>query len=268
MGGPDADISPSDSPSYNTWPHLERLRQSQSQSPLFPACQPDRAPPALRIVADVFDHLKACLIQQSSILFRIEASVIERLALELPQNRTMLRSAGEHQRSPGPDMLGEHRKHPLLILRGQMKEAMPRYDAVKSPPKIERAHVCHDPILIRKSLAAKFDQRRRGIDAGHVPALADPIAGDRQPRAATKIEDRPARRNQREEAIQPRLLEKTPGAPQPIPGGSMPLVKADNPVRVGVHRGTLPEICPAPHPDRPHCRLLFHPRQPAILNLP
>lgn len=228
--------------------------------------QPDRG----MILHYERDLLKTVLRQQRAILLRIQAPVIERLALEIPQHPATLGTAGEHQGRSWSCMPPKHRKHRRLILGSEVEKAMPRKNAVKPPPQLQRPHIAEEPLLLRKSPTRHLQQRLRRIHTGHPVSLPDEIAADRQPRPAADIENRrrsPAFslnrlcRHKLEKAIQPWLFEKTPGTSEPIPHGRMPLINSDNAFCLGAHgTRTIAQSAAAhsctllpPFPPRPTC---------------
>src|SRR5262249_26034022 len=63
--------------------------------------------------------------EQRAVLEGIEATVIQRFALERADRFAVLRAAGEHQRGVGRGMGAEDWEHGALVVRPEMKEAVP-----------------------------------------------------------------------------------------------------------------------------------------------
>ena len=73
--------------------------------------------------------------------------------------------------------------------RAEVKEAIPRQNAVKSPIQRQRTHVRDDPFLVRKTVLAHADEGWRRVDASHLAALLDQVAGDWFGRATSDVEN-------------------------------------------------------------------------------
>jgi hypothetical protein len=161
------------------------------------------------IFENVGDQLKAILLKQSCIFLGIEAAVVERLAFELAQYRTVLRAAGEHQRRSFAGVTRENTEHLLLIFGTQMEKAVPRNDSVELAAQIEGTHVGKDPFLGGEALAAEIEQGLRGVNASDGAALEDEVLRDGEAGATAKVEDSPVWRNQGEEAVLPGLRNRS-----------------------------------------------------------
>ena len=86
---------------------------------------------AFGIIGDMSNYIKA-IVTEKGVIFRfIEARVIEGFAAITTNRFTVRWPAGEHERSVGCSMRGENRKHLSLGIMGEMKEAVPSYEAVE-----------------------------------------------------------------------------------------------------------------------------------------
>src|SRR5262245_66499626 len=108
-------------------------------------------PAACRVLSDIRDDLEAEFTEQRAIVGFVEAGMIERLAAIAADGLPMARPAGEHQRRPGRGVRAEDRKHPALIIAGEMEEAVPRKNAVEAPVEGQRAHVRDHPAMTREA---------------------------------------------------------------------------------------------------------------------
>jgi hypothetical protein len=73
---------------------------------------------------------------------------------------------------------GEHSEHGSLMLRGEMEKAVPTENPIKAPRKRECLHLGHNPLLLRHTLAAQGDERRRRIHPGHKQSMLDKMKRD------------------------------------------------------------------------------------------
>src|SRR5262245_23976332 len=79
-------------------------------------------PAACRVLGDIGDDVEPELIEQRAIVGFVQAGMIERLAAITADRLAVARPAGEHQRRPGRGVRAEDRKHPALIIAGEMEE--------------------------------------------------------------------------------------------------------------------------------------------------
>src|SRR5262245_9070625 len=78
--------------------------------------QPHGMAAAGRVFDDMVDDGEAVVTQQSTVFLRIEAAMIERLALEAADGIAVARTAGEQKRRAGLCVRAEDRKHGALIV--------------------------------------------------------------------------------------------------------------------------------------------------------
>jgi len=168
--------------------------------------EPDAVPAGLRIVEHVGDDLEAVVSEQRAIGVRCETGMVERFAAERPHCHAVARPAGEHQSGMRRRVRAEDRKHPALIVPRQMKETVPREQAVERLPEGQRAHVGDVPSASRKTRPAEIDHRGRRVDAVNLIARSHEIARNRLARSAANVEDRAALGQQHFEALQPRVF--------------------------------------------------------------
>ena len=88
--------------------------------------------PAVRVFDDVRHDLEAVLVKQGAVLGSVQAPVVKRFALECADCLPMFSTAREHQGCLRTGMQVEDRKHRALVLWGQVKEAIPRQNAIKT----------------------------------------------------------------------------------------------------------------------------------------
>lgn len=81
---------------------------------------------------DVGDDSKTILLEKGTIFGCIQASVVERFALKFPDGLAVHGAAGEHQGSVRSGVSLKHGEHSRLMFRAEVKEAVPRQDAVKT----------------------------------------------------------------------------------------------------------------------------------------
>lgn len=149
----------------------------------------------------------------------------------------MFRAAGEQQCAAGTCVALKNGKHRGLVFRSEVEEAVPGEDAVEAAAEGEGAHVGNDPLLSGKARAGDFEERGRGVDAGNAVSLGDQVSGNRQGRAAAKVEDGSMRPQQGEETVEPGLLKEAALGAQTVPGGGMALVEANDAFGIGGHGG-------------------------------
>src|SRR6266849_5090905 len=104
-------------------------------------------------------------------------------------------------------MLLENRKHLPLVLRAQVKEAVPGKKSVKNIVQANRPHVCDLPLLRREMFLGNSDEFRRRIHAGDVAPILDEIAPDRFARATPDVEGARVGWQQGKKPIEPCFLE-------------------------------------------------------------
>src|SRR5205807_9186439 len=93
--------------------------------------QPDGVAAAALVFRHVSDDVESIRRQQRAIFIRIKARVLQRPAFEYADSFVALRSAGEHQRGVFSSMTGESRKHRALVVRGEIKETVPRENSIE-----------------------------------------------------------------------------------------------------------------------------------------
>jgi hypothetical protein len=83
-------------------------------------------PAAIRVFGGVGHDIEAIAAEQQAVLAGTEARVIERLSLERADRFPEGWAAREQQRRTWQGMVTEDRKHQALLVRSQVKEAVPR----------------------------------------------------------------------------------------------------------------------------------------------
>ena len=82
---------------------------------------------------DVGDDSKTVLLEKGTIFGRIQASVVKRFALKFADGFAVYGTACEHQGSVWSGVSSKPGEHLRLIFRAEVKEAVPRQNAVKTP---------------------------------------------------------------------------------------------------------------------------------------
>src|SRR6266481_1825262 len=101
-------------------------------------------PAAVRVFAAVQENGKTLFGQQPAIFLRPKARVMQLLAIEIADGCPFCRPAGEEKQALRRHMLSEHGEHCPLIVRRQMKEAVPGNDRVEPPVERDCAYVMLD----------------------------------------------------------------------------------------------------------------------------
>ncbi|WP_249141517.1 hypothetical protein [Bradyrhizobium liaoningense] len=114
----------------------EKFAKGQKPSlRLATSTQPRRPPSGRRIVCDMQDHLKAGRRGERFILGGRQARVVQRIAAVFADDFAVMRSGVEHQPGTAGRVVGEDSEHPPLVVRVEVKEAIPSKDAVEAPTK-------------------------------------------------------------------------------------------------------------------------------------
>src|SRR5688500_6196344 len=113
------------------------------------------------ILRGVGPHGETVRPQKPFVLRWIEAGVIERLPAVTPDRLTLPGTSGEHQWRPRMGVRRETRKHRALVVHAQMKEAVPRENAIEAAAELQRSHIRDEAFSGWKSAAEYFDHRRR-----------------------------------------------------------------------------------------------------------
>src|ERR1700688_1472329 len=98
-------------------------------------------------------------------------------------------------------MLRKHRKHQALVAWIQVKETVPRQDAVKAVLQRRPPHVGDHPPVIRQTATAKRYHGGGGIHAGHLQATLVQVLRDRSSGTTAKVQYACARREAVDEAV-------------------------------------------------------------------
>src|SRR5262245_55722617 len=146
---------------------LRRTKRGRSEGQLSPA-QPNSPASTSRIVSDMADNLEAVAVEQSPVLGRREACMIEQLVLECESARgfAVLGPGVEHQDRVVAGVRVKNCKHRSLSLVCEVEVAIPGEDAFKAPVECQAAHVGDDPFLIGQPLTRQGDHCWRGVHAG------------------------------------------------------------------------------------------------------
>jgi hypothetical protein len=158
-------------------------------------------------------------------------------------NRLALRwPAGEHQGRPRCGMPTEDWEHQALVILAEVKQTIPRQNAVKSVIKGERTHVRNEPVVAGKTAPAHSDEGRRRVYAGHLATPIDEVAGDWLAGTASNVENASLGRQERQHPIEPRFLKKASSSIT-IPINRMDLIEIDYIIMITFH---LPASYPQP----------------------
>lgn len=111
-------------------------------------CEPDGALPARRVRDGVGDDVEAVVAEKVTIFGLVEACVVERFTLVAPDLLTGRWTTVEQQNRTRRGMPGEGREHPSLIMRREVKEAVPGNDSVELAMERQRAHVGDVPPVL------------------------------------------------------------------------------------------------------------------------
>jgi hypothetical protein len=139
-------------------------------------------------------------------------------------------------------MPAEDWEHQALVIWAEVKQTIPRQDAVKSVIKGQRTHVRNEPVLAGKTSPAHSDEGRRRVNAGHLATPIDEVAGDWLAGTAPNVENASLGRQERQHPIEPRFLKKAPSS-FTIPIYRMDLIEIDYIIMVTFH---LPARLPQP----------------------
>jgi hypothetical protein len=168
--------------------------------------KPNGVTPAARVLDDMGYDIKAVLIEQRAIFGSVQACVIQRFASISSNRLAARRAAGEHERSTRTGVFRENRKHPTLVIRTKVKEAIPCQNAVEPPSRRQRAHISDAPGMKGEMLLTNSDEFGRGVDARNYVPFPDQISGDGLRGAAAKIKDCRSGGLEGKKAIEPRGL--------------------------------------------------------------
>jgi hypothetical protein len=131
-----------------------------------------------RVFDDMRDEVETVFCKQGTVFFGHQTGMVELFAAELPYRFAVRPATGEDQRGPGGGVGVENRKHGPLVVRRQMKQAIPGQDSVETAAECKAAHVSAVPGVIREFLAAHGCHGGRRVDSGEACAVADQSAGD------------------------------------------------------------------------------------------
>jgi len=106
----------------------------------------------LASVEQVQDNVEAVACQQLFILFRLEAGMEQRMAVDITDCGPRAGAGCKQQQSVRGDVLLEDREHPALIVCAEMEAAVPRQDRVEAAAERERAHILGYPGRILPSV--------------------------------------------------------------------------------------------------------------------
>src|SRR5262245_61356152 len=155
--------------------------------------------------------------------------MVERFPPTHADRFTFRGTAREHQWSAELSMGGKPPIHLTLIVRAQVKEAVPGQNTPESPVELQRTHVRHKPHRVRKACSAECDHGRRSIHTNDPKPAIDEVASDRLADPAAQVEHRRAGAHVDQEPIQPRAFLKRSAAVA-IVLANMTLVYVDNDV--------------------------------------
>jgi hypothetical protein len=155
--------------------------------------------------------------------------MVKRLALPFADGFPVPRTRREHQDRARGRVIRKAPEHRALIVEMEVKEAVPGKDRIEAAAERQLAHVADQPLRFREAAPAHVQQGRRGIDARHLVALPDEVRGDRLAASTAEVQDRPACRDQRQEAVDEGPLVELAAA-HLVPLGGILLVEADDPL--------------------------------------
>jgi hypothetical protein len=124
------------------------------------------------IIRLVIHDREAPLLQQLAVLGSIQARMKKRFSFQLPEDHSVRGPRGEHKCGSLRGMIPKCPKNLPLIAVVEMKEAVPRNDAVKSSRQTESPHIRYLRMLFGQVVLKHSHHRRRGIYTHHrIPAL-------------------------------------------------------------------------------------------------
>jgi hypothetical protein len=182
---------------------------------------------AVRVFCDVCDDVESVAVEQTMVLGRCKAAVIERLAMKGANGFAMAWPTRKQECCGWRGVLSEDREHPALILRSEMKETVPSEETIKSLAESKRSHINHKPAGVRKSPLADLDHRRRGIDARQRISTIDKKATNRLGGSTANIKNAATQSDERQKTFEPCSFEQLVW-PFPVPRLGIPIVKIDD----------------------------------------
>ncbi len=191
------------------------------------SCQIDRRPTTVLVVDLMCDDLKATASKDHPILLKCQAGVIKRLATETSKLFPTVWPRRKHQDGLFCCQAHACLEDNLLVVRRQVKEAVPGDQAIKSAIQFHIAHISDQPLMAGKARTTKRNQRWRSIDASHLVTVFDAVARDGLPSSASDVQYRSLQRQMDEKPVQPMLLHQRAAA-RPIKIFSICLVQRDN----------------------------------------
>src|SRR6185437_13598260 len=123
--------------------------------------QPDRVAAAIRVFHTLRHHREAVGRKQVAVFGRRQARMIKRVAMEFADALAVPWSAGEQQRRAQRGVIEKNRKHPSLIVIGQMEKTVPGDETIKAAAERQRTHILDLPLLRGKAAPADRNHRRR-----------------------------------------------------------------------------------------------------------
>lgn len=209
-------------------------RSSREKLTAATSRQIDRRPTTALVVDRMCDDLKATASKDHPILLKCQAGVIKRLATETSKRFPTVWPRRKHQDGLFRCQAHACFKDNLLVIRRQVKEAVPGDQAIKSAIQSHIAHILDMPSMAGKALTAKPNQRWRRIDASHLMTVFDAVARDGLPGPAANVEHGRLRRQMYQKPVQPVLLHQF-AATRPIKIRSICLVQRDD-IACGISR--------------------------------
>lgn len=173
------------------------------------------------------DDVEAMGGKERTIFSLIQAPVIELLAAIASDSLSVLRSASEQQCSGFGEVRTQQREDLTLIVRGEMKQAVPCEKAVVLASEREAAHVRNDPSRRWKALFAQRDECARCVDSRYFEPKLNEVTRDWDTAPTTEVKNMTVRRQKRCKSFDPRAL-RHETASIPIPRTSVPLIETDH----------------------------------------
>src|SRR5215212_2887018 len=103
------------------------------------------------VLGHVRYHLKAVRGEEGAGVVRIEARVVEGLALPFAHRHPRAGAGDEEERRAGRGVVAEDSEHRPLVVGAQVKEAIPGQDSLEARAEAGRAHVAYDPARVREA---------------------------------------------------------------------------------------------------------------------
>ena len=140
----------------------------------------------------------------------------------------------------------KHRKHQALVAGIEVKETVPRQDAVEAVVQRQPPHVGHHPMLIGQTAPAQRYHGGRGIHAGYMQATLVHVLCHGSSRTAAKVQYACACGQAVDETVVPDLIVPPAILAVAIPRCCVFLVVFDDQTCEAGHRPNVERLSPFP----------------------